>query len=174
MNAVARMYASARADGFDVRRVHSDRGREYNNNQLRAWCARHGLHKTYSPPEEHQGNGRAEGAIMRVKSRTRAILQESKCGAEEWPLAARLVGHAYRNQTRRSLNMPVLPSVPYNSRVQVLQWSWNRDIWASLTITARKKAPSGDSNRGWIVKTNDGKLLTTGTMFPTPEADKEF
>ena len=172
LHAIGRMYAAARSEGFDVRRIHSDRGREFHNSQLKSWCARHGLHKTYSIAEEHQGNGRVEGAIQRIKCKIRTILQEAACGSEEWPLAARLASHAFRNNARRKLHMKALPSVPYNSKVQILQRSWNRGVWESLTTTAYTKAPSGDTARGWIVKTGDGKLLTTGTLFPAP-SDKQ-
>ena len=35
LTAIGRMHARAKAEGFDVRRLHSDRGREYNNKSLR-------------------------------------------------------------------------------------------------------------------------------------------
>ena len=111
---------------------------------------------------------------MRAKAKTRSILHEAGVGPEEWPLAARLAAHGFRNQARRRLNMPVLPSVPFNAKVQVLQRSWNRGVWESLTVTALTKAPSGDTTRGWIVKTHDGKLLTTGSMFPLPPHEQEL
>ena len=43
-----------------------------------------------------------------------------------------------------------------------------------MTSTARTKGPSSDSSRGWIVKTSDGKLLTTGTTFPAPREDQKL
>ena len=113
LTAVGRMYAAARSEGFDVRRIHTYRGREYYNAAMRTWCARHGLHKTFVLPEEHQSNGRAEGAIMRVKSRTRVLLQEAGCEPGEWPLAAKLAPHAMRNHARRILHMKLEPSLPY-------------------------------------------------------------
>ena len=173
LHAVGKMYAAARSEGFDVRRLHSDRGKEFFNNPMKVWCTRHGIHKTYALPEEHQSNGRAEGAIMRVKAKIRTILHSSGCSKEEWPLAGRLAAHALRNSARQRLNMPTLPSVPYNSKVQVLQRSWTRGVWESLTLTAHTKAPSGDSSRGWIVKTTDGRLLTTGVLFPAPLLEKD-
>ena len=173
LHAVGKMYAAARSDGFDVRRLHSDRGKEFFNNPMKVWCTRHGIHKTYALPEEHQSNGRAEGAIMRVKAKIRTILHSSGCSKEEWPLAGRLAAHALRNSARQRLSMPTLPSVPYNSKVQVLQRSWTRGVWESLTLTAHTKAPSGDSSRGWIVKTTDGRLLTTGVLFPAPLSEQD-
>ena len=174
LHAVGKMYAAARSEGFDVRRLHSDRGKEFFNNPMKTWCTRHGIHKTYALPEEHQSNGRAEGAIMRAKAKIRTILHSSGCGQEEWPLAGRLAAHAFRNSARRRLNMPVLPSVPYNSKVQVLQRSWTRGVWESLTLTAHTKAPSSDSSRGWLVKTTDGRLLTTGVLFPFPLSEQDL
>ena len=111
---------------------------------------------------------------MRVKSRTRVLLQEAGCEANEWPLAAKLAAHAMRNHARRKLGMKASPSLPYNSKVQILQRSWNRGVWESVTTTARTKGPSNDSSRGWIVKTADGRLLTTGTMFPAPREDQKL
>ena len=140
----------------------------------RTWCARHGLNKTFALPEEHQSNGRAEGTIMRIKSRTRVLLQEAGCEPSEWPLASKLAAHAMRNHARKILNMTVKPTLPYNSKVQILQRFWNRGVWESVTTTARTKGPSSDSSRGWIVKTSEGKLLTTGTLFPAPRADQKL
>ena len=174
LTAVGRMYAAARSEGFDVRRIHSDRGREYYDASMRTWCARHGLHRTFALPEEHQSNGRAQGAIMRVKSCTRVLLQEAGCEPAEWPLASKLAAHAMRNHARRSLNMKAQPTLPYNSKVQILQRSWNRGVWESVTTTARTKGPSSDSSTNWIVKTSEGKLLTTGTMFPAPREDQKL
>ncbi|CAE7730336.1 GIP, partial [Symbiodinium necroappetens] len=110
LTAVGRMHARAKAEGFDVRRLHSDRGREYNNKSLRDWCARHSIHKTFAVAEEHQGNGRAEGAIMRVKNKTRVILEESGPDKSEWPLAAKLAAHELKNEARRRLKIQVSTS----------------------------------------------------------------
>ena len=55
--------------------------------------------------------------------------------------------------------MKLEPSLPYNSKVQILQRSWNRGVWESVTSTARTKGPSSDSSRGWIVKTSEDQKL---------------
>ena len=153
LTAIGRMAASVHFQGFEVARIHSDRGREYHNIMLRTWCAKHKIHKTCALAEEHQGNGRAEGAIMRLKATTRAILQQSKVEPSEWPMAAKLACHGLRNEAGRRLRMTPLPSIPFHSKVQVLQRSWNRGIWEALTITAWTRAPSADSSRGWVVCT---------------------
>ena len=111
---------------------------------------------------------------MIIKSRTRTLLQEAGCEATEWPLATKLAAHAMRSRARRALTMKLAPSLPYNSRVQILQKSWDRGVWESVTTTTRTKGPSSDSSRGWIVKTCEGQLLTTGTFSPAPREDQQL
>ena len=43
-----------------------------------------------------------------------------------------------------------------------------------LNSTAYTKGPSGDTTRNWIVKTLDGKILTTGALFPSPKQEIEI
>ena len=126
LTAIGRMHARAKAEGFDVRRLHSDRGREYNNKPLRDWCARHAVHKTLAVAEEHQGNGRAEGAIMRVKGKARVILEESESDKSDWPLAAKLAAHELKNVARRRLKIEPQQSLPFNTKVQVISRSERR------------------------------------------------
>ncbi|CAE7314267.1 RE1 [Symbiodinium microadriaticum] len=172
LTAIGRMHARAKAEGFDVRRLHSDRGREYNNKSLRDWCARHSVHKTLAVAEEHQGNGRAEGAIMRVKNLTRTILEESDGEKLDWPLAAKLAAHELKNAARRRLKIDVQQSLPFNTKVQIISRSWKRETWESRTTTALVKCPSADMSRGWVVATEDGKLMTTGKLFPSVDQGK--
>ena len=172
LTAIGRMHARARAEGFDVRRLHSDRGREFNNKPLRDWCARHSVHKTLAVAEEHQGNGRAEGAIMRVKSKARIILEEADSEKTNWPLAAKLATHELKNAARRKLNIPVQESLPYGTKVQVISRSWKRETWEARTATAFVRCPSADMSRGWVVETEDGKLLTTSKLFPSVDHGK--
>ncbi|OLP87224.1 hypothetical protein AK812_SmicGene31570 [Symbiodinium microadriaticum] len=95
VGAISRMYAKAISDGLDVRRVHTDRGKEFNNSALKALCAKFGLHQTFAVAEEHQTNGRAEGAILMIKNRTRAILQAAGVDdLSEWSLFARSIAGA--------------------------------------------------------------------------------
>ncbi|OLP90889.1 Retrovirus-related Pol polyprotein from transposon TNT 1-94 [Symbiodinium microadriaticum] len=172
LTAIGRMHARAKAEGFDVRRLHSDRGREYNNKPLRDWCARHAVHKTLAVAEEHQGNGRAEGAIMRVKNKARVILEESGSEKTDWPLAAKLAAHELKNVARKRLKIETHQSLPFNTKVQVSSRSWKRETWESRTTTALVKCPSADMSRGWVVATDDGKLLTTGKLFPSVDQGK--
>ncbi|OLQ07665.1 hypothetical protein AK812_SmicGene8938 [Symbiodinium microadriaticum] len=53
VGAISRMYAKAISDGLDVRRVHTDRGKEFNNSALKALCAKFGLHQTFAAVVVH-------------------------------------------------------------------------------------------------------------------------
>ncbi|CAE7254294.1 RE1 [Symbiodinium microadriaticum] len=118
------------------------------------------------------GNGRAEGAIMRVKGKARVILEESESDKSDWPLAAKLAAHELKNVARRRLKIEPQQSLPFNTKVQVISRSWKRETWESRTTAAFVKCPSADMSRGWVVATEDGKLLTTGKLFPSVEQGK--
>ena len=173
LNAISRMRTQALHLGFDVRRLHTDRGREYNNAGLKAWCAEHSIIKTLAFAEEHQGNGRVEATIGRIKSLTRTFLEQGEALPEEWPLAISLAALTLQNKARAQLHMARKPMVPYNTQVQVVQRTWRRGAWHAVTVGAKTKGPSADNERGWIVVTSDGNFLTTSKMFPGQDADKK-
>ena len=130
------------------------------------------MHKTLAVAEEHQGNGRAEGAIMRVKSKTRTILEEAGSEKSGWPLAAKLAAHELKNAARRRLSIETQESLPYGTRIQVISRSWKRETWEARTTVAFVRCPSADMSRGWVVETEEGKLLTTGKLFPSVDHGK--
>ena len=117
LGALSRIYARVISDGFSVQRVHTDRGRELRNSAVQAFCQKLGLHRTFAIAEEHQTNGRAEGAILRFKNKTRTVLQTAGCDdLTEWPLAAKLAAYQMLGQAHKRLKMPcgrVLPPTQY-------------------------------------------------------------
>ena len=172
--AVRRMREEALNLGFEVRRIHTDRGREYNNNSLKAFCSQNSIVKTLAFAEEHQSNGRVESLIGRVKSKIRVFLEQGEASVEEWPLASRLVEAVLQNRAKRHLHMKEKPIVPYNTQVQVVQRAWRRGAWHSTTVSAKTKGPSSDNSRGWVVVTSDGNFLTTSKLFPSPDDHKKL
>ena len=172
--AVRKMRAEALNLGFEVRRIHTDRGREYQNAGLRAFCNQHSIVKTLAFAEEHQSNGRVESLIGRVKAKTRVFLEQGEAPTTEWPMAARLAGVVLQNRAREALHMKPRAIVPYNTQVQVVQRSWRRGAWHSITVSARTKGPSADNDRGWVVVTSDGNVLSTNKVFPSPEDHKKL
>ena len=172
--AVRKMRAEALNLGFEVRRIHTDRGREYQNAGLRAFCNQHSIVKTLAFAEEHQSNGRVESLIGRVKAKTRVFLEQGEAPTTEWPMAARLAGVVLQNRAREALHMKPRAIVPYNTQVQVVQRSWRRGAWHSITVSAKTKGPSADNDRGWVVVTSDGNVLSTNKVFPSPEDHKKL
>ncbi|CAE7939965.1 unnamed protein product [Symbiodinium sp. KB8] len=73
---------------------------------------------------------------------------------------------------RKRLKIETQQSLPFNTKVQVISRSWKRETWAARTTTALVKCPSADMFRGWVVATEDGKLLTTGKLFPSVDQEK--
>ena len=50
--------------------------------------------------------------------------------------------------------------------------SWKRETWELRTASAYVKCPSVDMSCGWVVATEDGKLWTTGKLFPSVDQGK--
>ncbi|CAE7225349.1 GIP, partial [Symbiodinium sp. CCMP2456] len=174
LGAISRMRAEAMNLGFSVRRLHSDRGREYNNAALKGWCAQHSIVKTMAFAEEHQGNGRVESTIGRIKAKARTFMEQGGAPVEEWPLAVQLAAMVLQNKARDLLHMPRRQVVPYNTKVQVVQRTWRRGAWHAVTVAAKTKGPSVDNDRGWVVVTSDGNFLTTSKLFPSAQDEEKI
>ncbi|CAE7824231.1 unnamed protein product [Symbiodinium sp. CCMP2592] len=143
--AISRMYARAISDGLSVQRIHTDRGKEYRNSALDAFCQKLGVHHTYAMAEEHQTNGRAEGAILKIKNRTRAILEGSgQDDLSEWPLAAKLASYHLRSEARKKLRMPCEPTV-------VAAWSLEFENYHGchkMSLFGNFEGVGGENGRG--------------------------
>ena len=98
---VQELYCQLRRHGYPVARIHTDSGREFDNLPLRRWCQQRGISKTFSPPDEHQSNGRAEAMIASIKQRVRRLLHASNMATKWWPAAARHVTELERRTSRR-------------------------------------------------------------------------
>ena len=85
------LFGMLRRHGYPVARIHTDAGREFDNNPFKRWCLQRGLARTFSPPDEHQSNGRAEAMIASIKQRVRRLLHASGMPTKWWPAAARHV-----------------------------------------------------------------------------------
>ncbi|CAE6971030.1 unnamed protein product [Symbiodinium sp. CCMP2592] len=143
--AISRMYARAISDGLSVQRIHTDRGKEYRNSALDAFCQKLGVHHTYAMAEEHQTNGRAEGAILKIKNRTREILEGSgQDDLSEWPLAAKLASYHLRSEARKKLRMPCEPTV-------VAAWSLEFENYHGchkMSLFGNFEGVGGENGRG--------------------------
>ena len=74
--------------GHSVKRLHSDRGKEFDNKAMAQWCLNHDIYQTFAEAEDHRANGRVESAINVAKCRTRTLLASAAHMSKEmWPYA---------------------------------------------------------------------------------------
>ncbi|CAI7803749.1 unnamed protein product [Closterium sp. NIES-53] len=78
---------------FPVLRLHSDRGGEFSSDLLAAYCAEHGIRKTFTLPASPQQNGVAErrnGLVMEI---ARTSLIHAAAPYFLWPFAVQYAAH---------------------------------------------------------------------------------
>ena len=97
-----------------LRRVHSDRSKEFLSRPTRAWLLQQGVLPTYGIPGDPRSNGSAEAGVRLVKSNARALLAGSGLPLELWPQAAIT---ACTLQRSRQLNMSASLIAPLGTSV---------------------------------------------------------
>ena len=68
-----------------IRRLHSDRGREFNNGVVQRMCRQRDLRQTFTQGDDPQQNGRVESYHARLKGRTRTLLKAVSADSQDWP-----------------------------------------------------------------------------------------
>ena len=149
--------------GLCVRRVHSDRGREFVNMAMKRYCAHRGLIRTTTSADDFKMNGRCEAMVGRLKSATRTLLTTSALGADHWAFAMRhVVARAQADLLQQlGIKQPTLP--PFATKVFVKKRSWTNRYqeWEEKVIPATVLCPSVDVARGFLVKTGENTYPTT-------------
>ncbi|CAI5966317.1 unnamed protein product [Closterium sp. NIES-64] len=74
---------------FPVLRLHSDRGREFSSDLLRAFCRARGIRQTFTLPDSPQQNGIAERRIGTVMDVARTSMVHAAAPHFLWPFAVR-------------------------------------------------------------------------------------
>ena len=97
-----------------LRRVHTDRSKEFLSRPTRAWLLQQGVMPTYGTPGDPRSNGSAEAGVRLVKSNARTLLAGSGLPLELWPQAAVT---ACTLQRSRQLNMPASTLAPLGTPV---------------------------------------------------------
>ena len=92
LRAVQQMYVWLKKQGFPLFRVHTDRGREFINKEMRSYLLARDVYHTSTPADLPQANGLVERFIGILKSQARAALYQSGLGEAHWPSAMRHVG----------------------------------------------------------------------------------
>ncbi|CAI7910965.1 unnamed protein product [Closterium sp. NIES-54] len=88
---------------FPVLRLHSDRGREFSSDLLRAFCRAEGIRQTFTLPASPQHNGIAERRIGMVMDVARTSMIHAAAPHFLWPFAVQYTAHQINLQPRVSL-----------------------------------------------------------------------
>ncbi|CAI7745904.1 unnamed protein product [Closterium sp. NIES-53] len=86
-----------------VLRLHSDRGREFSSDLLRAFCRLEGIRQTFTLPASPQQNGIAERRIGMVMDVARTSMIHAAAPHFLWPFAVQYAAHQINLQPRVSL-----------------------------------------------------------------------
>ncbi|CAI7846263.1 unnamed protein product [Closterium sp. NIES-53] len=88
---------------FPVLRLHSDRGREFSSDLLRAFCHAEGIRQTFTLPVSPQKNGIAERRIGMVMDVACTSMIHAAAPHFLWPFAVQYAAHQINLQPRVSL-----------------------------------------------------------------------
>ena len=139
----------------DVRRTHSDGGREFTNRQFRSWCSARDIHPTYSIPGDPKGNGRIESTVGRVKAGVRALLLSAPHLSKDlWPSALRQhVEQRFRHSAQLlGAKPPKRPLPPFASKVTVQSRAWSRKTpYAPRAVSGITLCPAANIPGGTVV-----------------------
>ena len=177
LDGITEILTKVKAMGLCVRRVHSDRGREFVNTAMKRYCSHRGLIRTTTSADDFKMNGRCEGMVGRLKAATRTLVAASGFGTDHWAFAMRHVVARAQSDLLRQLGVkqPTLP--PFATRVYVKRRSWTARYheWEEKVVPATILCPSADVSRGFLVKTEEGSYLTTMVAVENvKEATGEF
>ena len=79
--------AEVRAEGFNVRRLHSDGGGEFDNTAVEEYCIAEGIKHTFSSPYSPAQNGVAEQTWRRIFEMARCMLTTGGIPKKYWTYA---------------------------------------------------------------------------------------
>ena len=164
LRAVQRIYARIRLLNLEVRRTHTDGGREFTNKQYRSWCASRDIHPTYSAPGDPKGNGRVESAVGRVKAGIRGLLRSTtSLGHEHWPSVLRQVVAQRFEHSMTLLGGPRATRrlVPFGTEVVVHSRAWtHKTLYAPRAIRGTALCPAANAHGCTVV------LIASGDAKP--------
>eukprot|EP00439_Symbiodinium_sp_Y106_P027584 s4975_g3.t1 len=159
LKGIQRMYAQIRLMNLSVRRVHSDQGREFNNQAYKSWAAARDIAVTYSPPSDPKGNGRIEAHVGLLKGGIRTLLQTApQLPTSCWPHAVRQYVAQRLEKSIRLLGGPGRKRsiVPFGTTVTVRKREWSRKTpHDSKTLTGVAVCPSAHVHGATIVRLVD-------------------
>ena len=163
LGAVKEMLLQVRRLGLVVRRIHTDRGKEFVNKGLKGLCRDRDIIYTTTTADDFRANGRVEALVGRAKCAARTYLSSTGMGSDMWPFAMRHYTARLQQAVAEQLGarLPRLP--PFGTKVFVRKRSWQmlKEEFVEKVASARILCPSMDVSRGFLVRTEDGHYLTT-------------
>ena len=120
------MITHLKYEGFHIRRVHSDRGREFNNSLVHRLCRQRDLYQTFTQGDDPQQNGRVEGYHARLKGKTRTLLKAVPSDPQDWPYAMRTAQATMWAKAMQKFGRPAWHPLPFGTAVKVRTRSWER------------------------------------------------
>lgn len=156
------LYGQLRRHGYPVARIHTDAGREFDNLPFRRWCQQRGISKTFSPPDEHQSNGRAEAMIASIKQRVRRLLHASNMATKWWPAAAR---HVTELERRRREN--VKENIPrFGQLITTRKRAWKKGgPFEATSEMVTYLTPTPEVSKGHAVLTDKEKIKVVSYLI---------
>eukprot|EP00435_Cladocopium_sp_Y103_P067668 s1206_g30.t1 len=138
--ALARVYASLRALGLPVYRVHSDRAREFCSAEVQPWATDRSILTTMTSGSSFKANGRVEGEMNVIKKSIRVLISSGAAKLTQWPLAARHIGERRLRRQLHQLGWPVGRLLRFGATAYALRKSWQerytpwREVREEVTI----------------------------------------
>ena len=162
MEAVQEVYLALRADGYPVARMHTDKGREFQNHTLKKWCSNRDIWKTSTAGDNFKANGRVEVTIQKIKSRMRRALHAAELDGEWWPCAARYV--QAKDKMIRNREEGTIPAFGQEVLFKRRKWKVKDD----MEVTHEKGyylAPVSNIPHGHAVMKENGDVQVTSYVL---------
>ena len=147
------MFVLLKKQGLPLFRVHTDRGREFINNELRSYLLARDVYHTSTPADLPSANGLVERYIGILKSQARTALCQSELGEKHWPSAMRHVSARKFASSMAQLGTTPKRFLPFGSKIVVQARSWKQKTWlprGPRGLDARLLRPSPEVSKGWV------------------------
>ena len=153
-----------RVHGYEIRRLHSDRGGEFFGRGVQKWAAARGILRT-STARDTKANGRAEKAIQEVKARIRRALHGASMPLTDWPLACRYV-HEHEKMKMMD-RFQLVP--PFGQEILVRKRYWKTKELEATHERVRYIAPVPESHGHLILRPDDSLAVVPYVIGKTQD-----
>ena len=166
--AAMEMILKLKMDGYQVSRIHSDRGHEFLGS-FETWMKARGILLTRTSGDDPRANGRAEATVKSVKNQLRRILMHAGVGSQWWPWALRYLNEVYRCQ-----RLDKVPDFPlFLQDVLVRRRRWKKQAFEPTVEVSKYLGPAPEENGHWIKAGDEAPRVTRCFMRKALERPDE-